>query len=51
MPARTKLHIWCRARLYNEVIPKYGIKYLINAYAREAEVAETQGTMDYGLDL
>lgn len=30
LPARAKFHIWARARLYNEVLPKYGLKFLLN---------------------
>ena len=28
LPQRTKFHIWARARLFNEVLPKLGPKFV-----------------------
>lgn len=35
MPARTKFHIWTRARAHDEFIPKLGVKFVYYMYARE----------------
>lgn len=31
LPARTKFYVWTRARFYNEVLPKYGLKFYLNS--------------------
>lgn len=36
LPMRTKFVIWCRARLFNELLPKYGLKYLFMVMQTEA---------------
>lgn len=51
LPARTKFHIWTRARLYNEVLPKHGLKFFLHALEQEQEAMETHRVMDYGMDL
>lgn len=48
---RAKFVIWARARLFDEAIPKYGIKFYIQSMLREMQVAKKYGTMDYGLDI
>lgn len=51
LPARAKFHIWARARLYNELVPKYGLKFLLQAWYSEAEEMSTNDVLDYGMDL
>lgn len=51
LPERAKFHIWCRARLFSEFLPRFGLKFLFEATEREMEAAEAYGTLDYGLDL
>ena len=51
LPNRTKFHIWTRARLFDEAIPKHGPEYHLSGIILDEKKAAQTGVADYGIDI